>query len=72
DVHWNLIRASSASVADTAVHPMQDILGLGTECRMNLPGKSEGYWEWRFDWSQVEPEHASRLKHLTRIYGRSA
>ena len=72
DVHWDLIRASSASVADTAVHPMQDILGLGTECRMNLPGKGEGYWEWRFDWTQVEPEHASRLMHLTRIYGRSA
>ena len=72
DVHWDLIRASSASVADTAVHPMQDILGLGTECRMNLPGKSEGYWEWRFDWSQVDPEHASRLKNLTHIYGRSA
>ena len=70
DVHWDLIRASAASVADTAVHPMQDILGLGTEARMNLPGKGEGYWEWRFDWAQVLPEHGSRLKHLTRLYGR--
>ena len=72
DVHWDLIRASCASVADTAIHPMQDILGLGTEARMNLPGKGEGYWEWRFSWSQVQPEHASRLAHLTRVYGRSA
>lgn len=72
DVHWDLIRASAASVADTAVHPMQDILGLSTECRMNLPGKGEGYWEWRFDWAQVLPEHAQRLEHLTRVYGRSA
>ena len=72
DVHWDLIRASAASVADTAVHPMQDILGLGTECRMNLPGKGEGYWEWRFDWAQVLPEHGSRLAHLTRLYGRAA
>lgn len=72
DVHWDLIRASAASVADTAVHPMQDILGLGTEARMNLPGKGEGYWEWRFDWAQVLPERGSRLAHLTRIYGRSA
>ena len=70
DVHWDLIRAACASVADTAVHPMQDILGLGTECRMNLPGKPEGYWEWRFDWSQVHKHHAERLAHLTRLYGR--
>ena len=70
DIHWDLIRAACASVADTAIHPMQDILGLGTEHRMNLPGKSEGYWEWRFDWSQVQPAHASRLAHLCRVYGR--
>jgi 4-alpha-glucanotransferase len=70
DIHWDLIRASCASVADTAVHPMQDILGLGTESRMNFPGKCEGYWEWRFDWSQVQPEQANRLAQLCRIYGR--
>lgn len=70
DVHWDLIRAACASVADTAIHPMQDILGLGTEHRMNFPGKCEGYWEWRFEWSQVLPEHASRLAHLCRVYGR--
>ena len=51
---------------------MQDILGLGTECRMNLPGKGEGYWEWRFDWAQVLPVHGTRLAHLTRVYGRCA
>ena len=71
DVHWDLIRASAASVADTAIHPMQDILGLGTEARMNLPGKGEGYWEWRFEWEQVKAEHGSRLAHLTRVYGRA-
>ncbi len=70
DVHWDLIRVACASVADTAIHPMQDILGLGTECRMNFPGKCEGYWEWRFEWAQVQPEHASRLAHLCRVYGR--
>jgi 4-alpha-glucanotransferase len=52
------------------VHPMQDVLGLGGEHRMNLPGRGEGYWEWRFDWSQVQPEHARRLAHITRIYRR--
>jgi 4-alpha-glucanotransferase len=70
EIHWELIRAASASVADTVVHPMQDVLGLGGEHRMNLPGKGEGYWEWRFDWSQVRPEHAQRLAHLTRLFRR--
>lgn len=70
DIHWDLIRAACASVADTAIHPMQDILGLGTEHRMNYPGKSEGYWEWRLDWSEVHPEHANRLAHLCCLYGR--
>jgi len=70
EIHWDLIRAASASVADTVVHPMQDVLGLGGEHRMNLPGRGEGYWEWRFDWSQVRPEHAERLAHLTQLYRR--
>ncbi len=70
EIHWDLIRAACASVADTVVHPMQDVLGLGGEHRMNLPGRGEGYWEWRFDWQQVRPEHAQRLAHLTQIYRR--
>jgi 4-alpha-glucanotransferase len=70
DIHWDLMRAACASVADTAIHPLQDILGLGTECRMNFPGKSEGYWEWRFSWDQVQPAHAQRLAHLCQLYGR--
>jgi 4-alpha-glucanotransferase len=70
EIHWDLIRAACASVADTAVHPMQDVLGLGGEHRMNLPGRGEGYWQWRFSWSQVRPEHAQRLAHLTKLYRR--
>ena len=69
-IHWDFIRAACASVADTAIHPMQDILGLATEHRMNFPGKSEGYWEWRFSWEQVQPEHAQRLAQLCSLYGR--
>ena len=72
EVHWDLMRAASASVADTVVHPLQDVLGLGTEHRMNFPGKPEGYWEWRFSWSQVRPEHARRLAELGALYGRDA
>jgi 4-alpha-glucanotransferase len=70
EIHWDLIRAACASVADTAIIPMQDVLGLGSEHRMNLPGRSEGYWEWRFEWSQVQPEHAARLAALCTLYGR--
>ena len=72
EIHWDLIRAACASVADTAVIPMQDILGLGSEHRMNFPGRSEGYWEWRFSWSQVEPAHAQRMAEMCRLYGRLA
>jgi 4-alpha-glucanotransferase len=70
EIHWALIRAASASVADTVIHPMQDVLGLGGEHRMNLPGRGEGYWEWRFDWRQVRPEHAKLLAHFTRLHRR--
>jgi 4-alpha-glucanotransferase len=70
EIHWELIRAACASVADTVVHPMQDVLGLGGAHRMNLPGRGEGYWAWRFAWSQVQPQHAARLAHLGRLYRR--
>ncbi|MFT3665679.1 4-alpha-glucanotransferase [Piscinibacter sp.] len=70
EIHWALIRAACASVADTAVHPMQDVLGLGAEHRMNLPGQGAGHWAWRFAWSQVRPEHAQRLAQLARLYRR--
>lgn len=70
EINWDLIRAASESVADIAIHPLQDVLGLGTEHRMNLPGKSEGYWEWRFTWDQVQPEHARRLHEICAASGR--
>lgn len=72
DIAWALMRAAAASVADTVVHPLQDILGLPSDCRMNLPGASEGWWRWRFDWVQVHPWHGQRLAELTRLYGRAA
>jgi 4-alpha-glucanotransferase len=70
EIHWDLIRAACASVADTVVHPMQDVLGLPGEHRMNFPGIGEGYWVWRFAWDQVRPEHAQGLAHLCRQYRR--
>jgi len=71
DMPWSMIRAASMSVADTAVHPMQDILCLPGAARMNFPGKASGYWEWRFQWSQVHPWHAHRLAEYGRLYGRT-
>jgi 4-alpha-glucanotransferase len=70
EIHWALIRSACASVADTALYPLQDVLGLSSEHRMNFPGKGEGFWEWRFRWDQVQPEHAQRLAQLCRIYRR--
>jgi 4-alpha-glucanotransferase len=70
EIHWDLIRAACASVADTAVHPMQDVLGLDGASRMNHPGQESGWWVWRFTWDQVRPEHAQRLAHLCRLYRR--
>jgi 4-alpha-glucanotransferase len=72
DFHWHLMHAASASIADTALYPMQDVLGLDTRHRMNLPGQSSGYWEWRFTWDQVKPEYAERLYEMTAAHGRCA
>jgi 4-alpha-glucanotransferase len=72
EINYDLIRAASASVADMAIHAFQDVLGLDSENRMNLPGKSEGYWEWRFIWEQVLPEHAERMYEIAALYGRSS
>jgi 4-alpha-glucanotransferase len=71
DIAWDLIRAACASVADTAVHPMQDVLSLPASARMNTPGLAGGCWEWRLQWHQVEAWHAHRLAELCRLYGRA-
>ena len=68
---WPLIRSALASVADAAIIPMQDLLGLGAGHRMNTPGTTKGNWQWRFDWRQVPDNLADRLKHLLHIYGRA-
>lgn len=70
EIHWTLIRAALASVADTVLIPMQDILGLGSAARMNLPGRQAGNWQFRFTWDQLTPDIATRLRDLTRMYDR--
>lgn len=59
-----------ASSAQTAIIPMQDVLGLDTEARMNTPGTASGNWTWRFTWAQLRPNHMRFLKEITRKYNR--
>jgi 4-alpha-glucanotransferase len=70
--HWDMIRLALASVGDLALIPLQDVLGLGQEARMNYPGKPEGNWEWRFTADMLTDEISGRLRELTELYGRVA
>ena len=71
EVHWDLIRAALASVADTAIIPAQDLLGLGSEARMNQPGTASGNWRWRLGPGQLSSDVAGRLRVLTETYERT-
>ncbi len=70
EMPWPLIRAALASVACLAMLPLQDVLELGSEHRMNTPGTMEGNWSWRFSWDQVSGELPARLRGLVQLYGR--
>ena len=70
DAAWNMIDACFRSVANTAIVPLQDLLSLGTEARMNFPGTASGNWSWRFTPAQISDFLTSRLKDVTTIYGR--
>lgn len=69
-VHWEIIRLAVASVADIALVPMQDVLGLGAEARMNTPGRESGNWGWRLDGTRLDDGLATALKDLVVRYGR--
>jgi 4-alpha-glucanotransferase len=70
EINWDLMKLALQSVANIAVIPLQDVLGLGSEGRMNFPGTVEGNWEWRFSWEQLKPEMSERIYELTALYGR--
>ncbi len=70
EMNWVFIRTVLASVADTAVFPLQDALGLGSEARMNRPSVPSGNWRWRLRESQLTQGLADRLAELTDLYGR--
>ena len=71
DVHWAMIRACANSVANMAVYPMQDVLGLGSAHRMNVPGILGGNWAWRFGWDMVGREPARVLGLISAAGGRA-
>jgi 4-alpha-glucanotransferase len=72
DFPWALIQATLRSVAKLAIIPMQDILGLDSEHRMNNPGTSNSRnWRWQFEWSQISPDKENKLKKLVQRYERN-
>lgn len=70
-IHWDLIRLALSSVANLAIIPAQDLLGLDTQARMNYPGNPEGNWEWRCPSGMLSPDLAICLQSLTTTYGRA-
>jgi 4-alpha-glucanotransferase len=70
EAHWDMIRLAVASVADTAIFPMQDVLGQGSDARMNVPGTPTGNWRYRVNEESLSREVAERLRSLCQTYER--
>jgi 4-alpha-glucanotransferase len=70
-IHWDFVRAAMASVADLAIIPLQDLLGLDSSARMNTPASDRGNWSWRFKEGDLNDELRERLKDITQLYGRT-
>ncbi len=70
DISWDFIRWLFASVADTAIVPLQEVLSLGPEARMNYPSRLGGNWGWRFLPDALTPQIKERLRKITELYGR--
>jgi 4-alpha-glucanotransferase len=71
EIHWDFIRTLLVSVADTAIVPLQDVLGVGSEGRMNLPGRASGNWRWRYAAADLTPPVRERLRAITEGSGRT-
>ncbi|MCU1262279.1 MAG: 4-alpha-glucanotransferase (amylomaltase) [Bryobacterales bacterium] len=72
EMNWAFIRTLMASVASDVIFPLQDVLGLGSEARMNTPGKGSGNWRWRFPHGALTRAHADHLSRLAKIYERAS
>ena len=72
DIHWVFIRALLSSVADTVLIPLQDVLGLGSETRINQPATLGGNWRWRYTEPMLTAPIAQRLREMVSLYDRDA
>ncbi|MCX7798481.1 MAG: 4-alpha-glucanotransferase [Melioribacter sp.] len=70
DMCSELIRLAYSSVADIVIIPMQDILNLDSEARMNFPGKPDGNWQWRFTWDQINEDIKNKISKLVMLFER--
>ena len=70
EIHWDAIRGAWSSVANMAISPVQDFLGLGSEARINTPGVAAGNWQWRLKHGVLTDELAERIAKLTKVYSR--
>ena len=68
--HWALVELAASSRARLAVVQAQDVLGLGSEARMNTPGRAKGNWRWRLEPGQLTGDHARRLRAIAERSGR--
>jgi len=71
DIAWDFIRMAWGSVADLAIAPLQDILNLGSDARMNTPGIAAGNWRWRMPEHVLQDGVWNRLTEMTEMYGRT-
>jgi 4-alpha-glucanotransferase len=70
NIHWQMMRLAMMSVADTVIIPLQDILGLGPDARLNNPAGARENWQWRLPKGRLTKHHAKWLKKTTATYGR--
>ena len=70
EINWIFIRTLMASVADTVIFPVQDVIGAGADARMNTPGTATGNWRWRLRGESLDENTAERLRGLARLYDR--
>ena len=71
EINWDLMKVVLNSKANIALFPLQDVLGLGSEARMNLPGRPDGNWAWRFQWDTLTTKIKQRMSELTKLAHRT-
>ena len=69
-IHWRFIKSAWRSVANMAIAPMQDFLGLGSEARINIPGIASGNWQWRMKEEDLTTNLSDEIRRITKLYGR--